>query len=143
MDISSNDVASSPAETGSRRKSGRAVRAPEKFVPDAPSSQAGPASSKRKRGGADTDNDASDSEEVDDDSDESIESAGEEELKDARRKAKPARNQAQKPAQKKPKVNGAVSNEGGPAVRLPTRSKKPKKIAIADMNAEGLFGERV
>lgn len=139
MDISSNDVASSPAETGSRRKSGRAVRAPEKFVPNATSSQTGPTSSKRKRAGADADNDASDSDEIDDDSEESVESAAEEELKDARRKAKPAK----KPAQKKPKVNGTQSNEGGPAVRLPTRSKKPKKIAIAGMSVEGLYGERV
>lgn len=139
MDISSNDVASSPAPTGSQRKSGRAVRAPEKFVPNATSSQTGAASSKRKRGSADADNDASDSEDIDDDSDESVESAGEEELRDARRKAKPKK----KPAQKKPKVNGLLSNEGAPAVRLPTRSKKPKKVAIADMSVEGLYGERV
>jgi len=138
MDISSNDVASSQAESGSRRKSGRAVRAPEKFVPDVPSSQNGPA--KRKRGGNEAEDGASDSEEIDEDSDESIESAGEEELKDARKKAsKPAK----KPAQKKPKVNGPQLNDGTATVRLPSRVKKPKKVAIADRSAGGLYGECV
>jgi cohesin complex subunit SA-1/2 len=140
MDISSNDVTSSPAASGTRRKSGRAVKAPEKFVPDAPSTQPEPASAKRKRQGEDAEDDASDNEEVDDDSDESIESAGEEELKDARRKAK---NTTKKPASKKPKVNGALSKEKAPAVRLPNRAKKPKQVAIADGSAEGLYGKRV
>jgi cohesin complex subunit SA-1/2 len=140
MDISSNDVTSSPAETSARRKSGRAVRAPNKFVPNAPSSQAGSASAKRKRGGEYAENNASDGEEIEEDSDESIESAGEEELKDARRKAK---KPAKKPAQKKPKVNGSLPNKGGAAVRLPTRSKKTKKVAIADTSAGGLYGKYV
>ena len=140
MNISSNDVTSSPAETGARRKSGRAVRAPEKFVPNAPSSQVGSTNAKRKRGREDAENDASDSEEEDEEDDESIESAGDEELKDTRRTAK---KPAKKPAQKKPKVNGSLPKEGGPAVRLPTRSKKQKKVAIADKNAGGLYGECV
>jgi cohesin complex subunit SA-1/2 len=139
MDISSNDATSSAAASGTRRKSGRAVRAPEKFVPEVTSSQAGPASAKRKRGGEDAENDASDSEELDEDSEESIESAAEEEVEDTRRKAKKPAN---KPAQKKPKVNGSLPNEGASTVRLPTRSRKPKKVAIADRSAGGLYGGR-
>jgi cohesin complex subunit SA-1/2 len=135
MDISSNDVASSPAGEGSRRKSGRAVRAPEKF---APSSQNGP--SKRKRRGEEVEDNAEDSDEIDDDSDESIESAAEEELKDARKKAK---KPAKKPAQKKPKVNGSQPGEDAAAVRLPNRAKKPKVISIADRSAGGLYGESI
>lgn len=140
MDISNNDVTSSPAASGTRRKSGRAVKAPEKFVPDAQSSQPDPASAKRKRQGEDVEDDASDDEETDDDSDESIESAGEEELKEARKKAK---NTSKKPAPKKAKVNGALSKERTPAVRLPNRAKKSKQVAIADRSAEGLYGTRV
>jgi cohesin complex subunit SA-1/2 len=140
MNISSNDVASSPPATGTRRKSGRAVRAPEKFDPGVPSSQSGPTRAKRKRVGEDLENDASDSEEVEDDSDESVESAAEEEIKEAKRKAK---NTSKKPAPKKPKVNGVQSKDTAPAVRLPNRSKKLKKVAIADGSAVGLYGKRV
>jgi cohesin complex subunit SA-1/2 len=109
-------------------------------VPDAPSSQPGSASAKRKRRGEDDENDASDGEEMEEDDDGSIESAGEEELKDARRKAK---KPTKKPAQKKPRVYKSLPNEGGPAIRLPTRSKKPKKVAIVDKSAGGFYGESV
>jgi cohesin complex subunit SA-1/2 len=143
MDISNNDVTSSLVATGSRRKSGRAVKVPEKFVPDAPSSQPGLASAKRKRGGENTENDASDIEDIEeelDDSEGTIESAGEEELKETRRKTTKARR---KPAAKKPKINGSASHEVAAAVKLPSRAKKPKKVAIADKSAEGLYGKRV
>jgi cohesin complex subunit SA-1/2 len=140
MDISNNDVTSSPVATGGRRKSGRAVKAPEKFVPDAPSSQPGPASVKRKRSGGDVENDASDVDEEAEDSEEDIESAGEE-VRATRKKAKA--KPAKKPAAKKPKVNGTVSHNEAPAVRLPNRPKKVKKVAIADDDAEGLYGKRV
>ncbi|KAH8672544.1 STAG domain-containing protein [Tricladium varicosporioides] len=137
MDISNNDVASSPVATGGRRKSGRAVKAPEKFVPDAPSSNLSAGSSKRKRGGNDFENDASDIEEEEELSDATLESAGEEEVKGNRRRAKTTK----KPAAKKPKTNGAVSHEEGPAVRLPNRPKKAKKVVIADDGADGLYTE--
>lgn len=138
MDISNNDVTSTPVATGSRRKSGRAVKVPEKFVPDAPSSQQGSASAKRKRGGEDAENDASDVDEEAEESDATVESAGEEEVREIRRKAKTTK----KPAAKKPKVNGTASHEA-PAVKLPARPKKAKKAAIADKSAEGLYGKRV
>jgi len=143
MDISNNDVTSSPAPTGGRRKSGRAVKVPEKFVPE-PSSQPAPASAKRKRGEEEVENDASDIDEDAEDSDETIESAGEEELKDTRRKAKTTKKpNAKKPAAKKPKVNGTAPQEDAPAVKLPNRPKKAKRVVIADDNADGLYGERV
>ncbi|RDL39778.1 Uncharacterized protein BP5553_04118 [Venustampulla echinocandica] len=138
MDISNNDVASSPAETGGRRKSGRAVRAPEKFVPNAPS-QVGRA--KRKRGGDDVENDASDIEDEEDtSSDDTVESSGEEEVREVRRKAKQSRT-TKKPAAKKPKVNGTVEHEAAPIVKLPNRPKKAKKVLITDDDAEGLYVE--
>ncbi len=139
MDISNNDVTSTPVATGSRRKSGRAVKIPEKFVPNAPSSQQGSASAKRKRGGDDAENDASDVEEEEEESDATVESAAEEEVREIRRKAKTTK----KPATKKPKVNGTAIHDEAPAVKLPARPKKTKKVAIADKGAEGLYGKRV
>jgi cohesin complex subunit SA-1/2 len=139
MDISNNDVTSTPVATGSRRKSGRAVKVPEKFVPDAPPSQQGSASAKRKRGGDDAENDASDVDEEEEESDATVESAAEEEVREIRRKAKTAK----KPATKKPKVNGTATHEEASAVRLPARPKKTKKVAIADKGADGLYGKRV
>lgn len=139
MDISNNDVTSTPVATGSRRKSGRAVKVPEKFVPEAPSSQQGNTSAKRKRGGEGAENDASDVDEEEEESDATVESAGEEEVREIRRKVKTTK----KPAAKKPKVNGAATHEEAPAVKLPNRPKRTKKVAIADKNTEGLYGKRV
>lgn len=100
MDISNNDVASSPVATGGRRKSGRAVKAPSKFIPDAPSSQAGPISAKRKRGGNEVENGASGNEDDSELSD-PPESDGEEvAVRKTQRRAKGTK----KPAAKKPKV---------------------------------------
>jgi cohesin complex subunit SA-1/2 len=139
MDISNNDVTSTPVATGSRRKSGRAVKVPEKFVPNAPSSQQGSASAKRKRGGEDAENDASDIDEDEEESDATVESAAEEEVREIRRKAKTTK----KPAAKKPKVNGTATHDKEARVKLPARPKKTKKVAIADKSAEGLYGKRV
>ncbi|PVH74263.1 STAG-domain-containing protein [Cadophora sp. DSE1049] len=138
MDISNNDVTSSPAATGSRRKSGRAVKAPEKFAPEAPSSQAGSANSKRKRTEEDGENDASEIDEEAEASDDAVASAAEEELREIRRKAK----KTKKPAAKKAKVNGTSSREEPLAVKLPARPKKGgKRVAIADTDAEGLYAD--
>src|SRR6187402_1525533 len=102
MDISNNDATSSPVATGSRRKSGRAVKVPEKFVPEVISSQPGPASAKRKRATEDVENDASETDEDAEESDATVESAAEEEVREGRRKAK----KTKRPEAKKPKVNG-------------------------------------
>lgn len=140
MDISNNDVTSTPVATGSRRKSGRAVKVPEKFVPNAPSSQQGSASVKRKRGGEDAENDASDIDDEDEEeSDATVESAAEEEVREIRRKGKTTK----KPAAKKPKVNGTATHDKEPLVKLPARPKKPKNVAIADRSVEGLYSKRV
>jgi cohesin complex subunit SA-1/2 len=139
MDISNNDVTSTPVATGSRRKSGRAVKAPEKFIPDAPPSQQAHSSAKRKRERQEVENDASDVEEEDETSDGTVDSEGEEEVREARKQPKGPR----KHAAKKPKVNGTVSHEEALAVKLPSRPKKGKKVLIADRSAKGLYGKRV
>jgi cohesin complex subunit SA-1/2 len=139
MDISNNDLTTPPATTGGRRKSGRAVKAPEKFIPNAPSSQQGASSSKRKRSEENGENDASDIDEEAEDSDSSIASVAEEEIRQSQRKTK----RTKKPAAKKAKTNGTTSHEDAPAVKLPTRPKKSKRVAIADTSADGLYGTRV
>jgi cohesin complex subunit SA-1/2 len=137
MELSENDATASNA-TEKRRVSGRAVRAPEKFVPDAPSSQPGV---KRKRGAdadpEDVENEIEHDEEESDEDDEE-ESADEEEIREKKKRARAPK----KPVAKKPKVNGTAPRAAAPAVKLPTRQKKPKKVVIQDANAEGLYGER-
>jgi cohesin complex subunit SA-1/2 len=143
MDISNNDVTSTPVATGSRRKSGRAVRVPEKFAPET-----APASAKRKRDDEENENDASDVDEAEA-SDATAESGEEEEPRPSRKRGKGKAPAPGKPAAKKPKVNGTTAHEeedeeAAPAVKLPSRPKTAsKKVAIADKNAEGLYGERV
>jgi cohesin complex subunit SA-1/2 len=142
MDISNNDVTSTPVATGSRRKSGRAVKVPEKFVPET-----APASVKRKRGDEENENDASDVDEEAEASDATAASGEEEEPRPSRKKGKG--KAPRKPAAKKPKVNGAAAHEEedeevAPAVKLPSRPKAAsRRVAIADKNAEGLYGKRV
>ncbi|KAF7909428.1 uncharacterized protein EAF01_003146 [Botrytis porri] len=136
-----NDVSSTPVVSG-RRKSGRAVKAPEKFVPDLPSSAIRSTNAKRKRSDEEGEDDASEEEEVeveeeDEDDELEEESAGEEELREARRKAKTSK----KPAAKKPKINGTASHARAPAVRLPNRPKKAKTVVIADEDADGLYAD--
>lgn len=139
MELSENDAPSSNA-TQKRRVSGRAVRAPEKYVPNASSPQSGNASGKRKRaaddGAEDIENEM-DLEDEESDEEEDEESPDEEAVRQVKRKAKSAK----KPVAKKAKVNGAVPDASAPPVKLPNRRKKPKKVAIQDVNAEGLYGK--
>lgn len=137
-----NDVSSTPV-VGRRRKSGRAVKAPEKFVPDLPSSAVRSTNAKRKRSDEEGEDDTSEEEQIEAEGDEGDEekeeeSAGEEELREAQRKA----GNSKEPAAKKPKINGSASHRRAPAVRLPNRPKKAKKVIIADDNVEGLYGMR-
>lgn len=150
QNISANDVMSSPAPTANRRKSGRAVKAPEKFVPDAPSSQVGSTSTKRKRSGEALGDDASDIEEEEDDSEQESESAGEEVIRKPTRKKTQSKS-TRRPALKKPKTNGKAANDDDEdededaapthSIRLPARPKKARKNAIQDEGVEGLYGK--
>jgi cohesin complex subunit SA-1/2 len=137
-----------------RRRSGRAIRAPEKFVPPPSQSQAG---AKRKRtGGADEsgdeqqddddDNDDLDEEEEEEEEDDISESEVEEapKKKKAPTKKAPA-SKAPRQSQPKPKkarVNGAGA-AASQSLRLPSRTKKPSKIVLKDKDAEGLYGTRL
>jgi len=141
MELSENDAQSSNATT-KRRVSGRAVRAPEKFVPDALSSQAGNTGGKRKRGAdhADDIENEVDEDEGESDEEDDEESPDEEEVRQAKKNAKTTK----KPVAKKAKVNGAVPDtpDGlATTVKLPSRQKKQKKVVIQDAKAEGLYGK--
>lgn len=138
MELSENDAMSTTNGTTNRRQSGRAVRAPEKFVPDA---QPGTTSNgKRKRGGDNGEEDVENEEDEEEDEETEEESTDEEEATDPRKRSKTAK----KPAAKKPKVNGTDDGDDAPAasaVKLPNRSKKSKKVIISDPKAEGLYGK--
>lgn len=138
QEISENDAMSSPnAAISSRRKSGRAVKVPEKFQPDTTLATE-PANGKRKRAGDDAIEDVeNDSEENESESEEEEASADEEETRAAKKRARTTK----KPAAKKPKVNGTKSHTPETIARLPSRPKKAKKVAIADADAEGLYGK--
>lgn len=142
MQISENGAMSSPAgaTASQRRKSGRAVRAPEKFQPEVSSQNAG-GSGKRKRAGADVEdgqNEEDEDNEGEDEEDDEDEESDEEEAP-VKKRAKPTAATTKKaPAAKKAKVNGNAP----PALRLPNRAKKHAgKVVFKDQDAEGLYGE--
>ena len=116
-------VASQDQDAASRRRSGRVVKAPEKYEPELSQS------AKRKRGaghddGQDDDVDSDEeSSEAEDDSDEEH---------PAPRSRKPAQRK-KKPSTKKPKING------GHTARIPSRPKKTVRIEAGEKGT-GLFG---
>ncbi|TPX07146.1 uncharacterized protein E0L32_010947 [Thyridium curvatum] len=134
-----NATASPGPDADSRRRSGRVVKVPQKFAPDAI------ASSKRKRG-ADHDEDDGDLENdeidadgqvSDDEADEDDEDADEHGARSKRKR--PAQGKkTKKPALKKPKINGSAP-AGSHAARLPSRPKKPARVAVAG-EGDGLYG---
>jgi len=160
MEASDNHATVSPApEDGSRRsRSGRVVRAPSKFTPDAAPAAAG----KRKRPEDHDDDDDDDpddddnqghgngenleneppasdsdiSDPDDDDPDDQDHAAGGAARPKKRRPA--SSNKVKKPAAKKPKINGSTSTY---AADLPSRPKKAARVAIVDSEGEGLYGE--
>ncbi|TDZ51645.1 Cohesin subunit psc3 [Colletotrichum trifolii] len=129
-------TASPEPESSSRRRSGRVVRAPEKFSPEL---QTAP---KRKRG-ADVDDDDDEIDDEDPLSDATMSDGAD--SPDERPRARPKKRSAaqgsrvKKPATKKPKTNGV-----GPSAHsasLPSRPKKTVRIAAVDKQAEGLYAD--
>ncbi|KAI8966164.1 STAG-domain-containing protein [Daldinia sp. FL1419] len=156
METDDNNATSSPASVpdNSRRRSGRVVRAPQKFSPEANSSQNDHAPSKRKR--------SRDREEEEDAENESpVEDNDEEELSDlddqddneeeehtsrSKKSKSKQKSRSKKPAAKRAKVNGSAPAETGtaslaPAVRLPNRPKKTAKVVIVHPDGDGLYAD--
>jgi cohesin complex subunit SA-1/2 len=144
METSDNTATSSPAPTSTARRSGRVTKVPAKFTPDAP------AATKRKRhpehDGEDDENESPDemdaaSDANDDDDADDTATEGPRRASKKKRASSSQSAKSRKPAAKKPKMNGdAPARDPIHAAQLPSRPKKTVRIAIAQRDAEGLYG---
>jgi cohesin complex subunit SA-1/2 len=141
--MDSNATPSPDPEAAARRRSGRVVRAPDKFAPDA--SQA---AAKRKRDDgeeddgddAGADDDENEVPELDDESDEGEDQESDDEPARAKRAKKSSQSQrARKPSAKKPKINGTQPSVGTKTVTLPRMPKKAVRLDTAGTGT-GLYG---
>lgn len=142
MESEDNNATPSPSAAEARRRSGRVVRAPQKFIEE----NHNDTSSKRKRT-RDNDEDAENQEPNNDSPEEaSDEEAAEESDAELAPRQKKSKSRAKKPAAKKPKINGDATAEAAPApaqaLRLPNRPKKTVRVAIARKDGDGLYGEQ-
>ncbi|KAL5889961.1 cohesin complex subunit [Pyricularia oryzae] len=145
-----NATASPGPDPESRRsRSGRVVRAPSKFTPEATPAPSGAGKRKRPNGHDDTENDApssddelSDPEEVDEDGDEHDDDPNDEDADAPRpRKRNNARSngKSKKPATKKPKINGSGLSH---SASIPSRPKKAApRISIANGDDDSLYAD--
>ncbi|KYK55659.1 putative nuclear protein SA-1 [Drechmeria coniospora] len=138
MDQSASGSPSPDPDSTARRRSGRVVRAPAKFVP-APE-PGGSSASKRKRN--DQDGDGSEREESDSDEDMSDESeSDDDESHPAPRSRKPTQGRrSKKPSTKKAKINGTQPAASAHLSRIPSRPKKSVRIEAGEKGT-GIFAE--
>ncbi|KAI8298608.1 Cohesin subunit psc3 [Colletotrichum sp. SAR11_240] len=129
-------TASPEPESSSRRRSGRVVRAPEKFSPE-------PVTAPKRKRGPDHDED---DEENDDNEPLSDATMTDGDSADERPRPRPKKrsaaaqgNRVKKPATKKPKTNGV--GPSGHSASLPSRPKKTVRIAAVDKEGSGLYAE--
>ncbi|OBT76960.1 hypothetical protein VF21_04167 [Pseudogymnoascus sp. 05NY08] len=139
-------ASSAEATASQRRKSGRAVKVPDKFQPEVESSQNASAGGKRKRSGDDmegVENEEEQEEEEDESEEEDEDEESEEEEAPVKKKSKPkAVATKSAPVAKKAKVNGSAPQPKAHSMRLPSRAKKPTgKVVFKDNDAEGLYAE--
>ncbi|KAI1761442.1 STAG-domain-containing protein [Hypoxylon sp. FL1150] len=155
METSDNNAPSSPASIpdSSRRRSGRVVRAPQKFSPQ-PNAPQNDQSTKRKRGADHDDEDAEngypeeadeDDEELSDPPDDEGDEVDEAPSRSRKTKSK-QKTRPKKPAVKRAKVNGSApvdtaSTPHAPAVKLPNRPKKTSRVVIAHPDGNGLYAD--
>ncbi|OTA67189.1 STAG domain-containing protein [Hypoxylon sp. EC38] len=150
METSDNNATSSPASAldNSRRRSGRVVRAPQKFSPELQNDNS---SSKRKRGpdrdGEDVENESPVEDEDEELSDPDADDDEVDEQTSRSKKSKPKqKHRPKKPAAKRAKVNGTAPTDAppaslAPAVKLPNRPKKTARVAIAHPDGDGLYAD--
>lgn len=121
-----------------RRRSGRAIRAPERFIAEPDSSQIGSRSQKRKRTNGENDDIAEEDEELEDE--EMVEDSQPESDEEAPVKKKFKTKAAPKKAAapKKP-----VAPRAPKSMSLPNRPKKAAvgKVVLKDADAEGVYAE--
>ena len=158
-DVDATSPAPEPTPSASqRRKSGRAVKAPEKFAPEPTSSQAPRGGAKRKRSANENDEPNGDEsqEDVEEEESDEEEQESESEVEDAPKKKKAKTKGATKsaskkaPAAKKAKTNGVASQAPKeprepkqPQMRIPSRPKKAQtgKVVFKDNSASGIYAE--
>ena len=136
--MDSNGNTSPDPDTTSRRRSGRVVRAPDKFSPQ-PSHQA---ISKRKRDGGDEDDDDGDENDVpdlDDEDSDVIDIESDDDHEPSRKSRKSQSKRTKKPSAKKPKINGTHPGTSNRTVTLPRMPKKPTRLDTGD-KGNGLYG---
>ncbi|KAI1075874.1 STAG-domain-containing protein [Whalleya microplaca] len=153
METSDNNATSSPsgsasAPDASRRRSGRVVRAPQKFSPEPQNDHS---SSKRKRGTdhddeEDAENEVPDGEEEPSDEEDGDDDSDDEPTPRPKKSKSSQKSRSKKPAAKRTKVNGnappaATAASSAPAVKLPNRAKKTVRVAIAGREGDGLYSE--
>lgn len=157
-DVDATSPLTEPTPSASqRRKSGRAVRAPEKFAPEPTSSQAIRGAAKRKRSVNENDepNGEEPQDEIEEEESDEEEQETESEEEDAPKKKKAKTRGAAKsaskkaPAAKKTKTNGVAQAPKEPKapkqqqMRIPSRPKKAQtgKVVFKDNSASGIYAE--
>lgn len=139
--MDSNADPSPNPDAASRRRSGRVVKAPDKFSPE-PSN---PSVAKRKRDGADDDEEDAENDvpELDEEgSDEGEQDSDENEAATSRRAQKSSQSKrARKPSAKKPKINGSQPAASSRTVTLPRMPKKSVRLDTGE-RGNGLYGRK-
>lgn len=142
-----NATASPGPEADSRRsRSGRVVRAPSKFTPDATPATSGAGKRKRPNGHDDTgidpassDDELSELEEMDEDGDEDQNDDDADAPRPRKRQPARSNGKTKKPATKKPKINGSGPSH---SASMPSRPKKAAaRISIANGDGNSLYGD--
>lgn len=137
--MDSNANASPDPDTAARRRSGRVVKAPDRLAPE-PSSQS---VAKRKRDGADDDDENEDDEddlpELDEEDSDEPDPESEDEAAPSRKSRKSQSKRAKKPASKKPKINGTQSHATNRTMTLPRMPKKSVRLNT-EGKGNGLYG---
>ncbi|KAM4056089.1 STAG domain-containing protein [Hirsutella rhossiliensis] len=126
-----------PDSTARRSRSGRVVKAPTKFAPEATA----PSASKRKRDDHDGD-DADDADPLsDDDMSDEPDAASDDDHPAPRSSRKPSQGaRPKKPSSKKPKINGTQPVASGHVARIPSRPKKTVRIDAGEKGT-GVFAD--
>lgn len=133
--MDSNANTSPDPDATSRRRSGRVVRAPDKFSPE-PATQP---IAKRKRDGADEDGDENDVPELDDEDSDEVDPDSDDEPAPSRKSQKSQSKRAKKPTAKKAKINGAQPAASNRTVTLPRMPKRSVRLETGD-KGNGLYG---
>ncbi|KAF7547308.1 hypothetical protein G7Z17_g7816 [Cylindrodendrum hubeiense] len=139
MDNNASPTPTPEADNTARRRSGRVVRAPTKFTPEAANQSA---TTKRKRDDHDEEDVENEAPDSDDEMSEEIEDdSGDDDHPAPRSRKKSSQtSRAKKPSSKKPKINGTQPARAAHPAGLPSRPKKSVRIDAGDKGT-GLFAE--